>query len=83
MYHPSKKSRRYYASHYQDLYTDLGYDYKGHIFENTISKVILKNKNNKKILSRIERMILMLVESVKQIKTAYMISLDKNDTNVN
>lgn len=83
MYKPTKKSPRYFACHHQDIFTDLGFDYRGHIFEKTISPEILKNSNNKSILGNIENMVLMLIDTVKQIKTFFMISIDKNDRNVN
>jgi len=83
MYYPTKKSGRFYCTRHQDLYTDLGYDYRGHIFEKTVSPVIFGNKVNKAILSHIEPLILYLIETVKQVKTQFMFSLDKNDTRLN
>ena len=65
------------------MYTDLGFDYKGQIYNHTISPVIMKNKRNKEILSHIEPLIVYIIEAVKQIKLQYMFSLDKNDTRVN
>ena len=79
----NKKNTREVATHTQDLFTDLGYDYRHHIYEKTISPEILKNKNNKDILSKVECMIVFLIDAVKQIKLQYLISLDKNDRNVN
>ena len=83
MYCPTKHSARFYASHQSDGYTDLGFDYRGKIFKKTMSPMILQNKVNKNILSRVEDMIVYLIDSVKQIKTQYMISVDKNDRNLN
>lgn len=83
MYLPNKKSGRWYCTRHQDMYTNLGYDYHGHVYEKTISPVILRNKNNKAILSRIEPLIEYAIDAVKQIRLQYMFSLDKNDTRVN
>lgn len=83
MFKPNKRSGRWYCTRHQDDYTDLGYKYHGHIYEKTISPVILANKNNKAILSHIEPMIEYVIEAVKQIRLQYMFSLDKNDTRVN
>ena len=69
------KNARSIATHTQDYFTDLGYDYRNHIYEKTVSPEILKNQNNKNIL--------LSVDAVKQIKLTYLISLDKNDRNVN
>ena len=39
----NKKSTRHAANHIKDYYTDLGYDYRGHIFEKSVSPEVLKN----------------------------------------
>ena len=83
MYKPNKKSARWYASRHQDGYTDLGYKYSGNIFRKTMSPVLFKNKVNAALLAHIEPMVEYLIESVKQIRLHFMISLDKNDTRVN
>lgn len=79
----NKKTPRQVATHTQDYFTDLGYDYRGHIFEHSASREILKNQNNKNILSKIDNMISYLVDAAKQIRLQYLISLDKNDRNLN
>lgn len=83
MFYSSRKSARYYSSHFEDKYTDLGFDYRGKIFKKTISPVILENKVNKNILSRVELMVVYLIDAVKEIRAFYMPSIDKNDRNVN
>ena len=83
MFVPNKKSARWYASRHQDMYTNLGFNYRGKIFEKTVSKVILQNKVNKAILSRIEPMIEYLIDAVKQVRLQYMFSLNKTDDRVN
>ena len=82
-YIPNKKSAHWYASRHQDMYTDLGYHYSGKIFKKTVSPVILQNKVNSAILSRVEPIVEYLIEAVKQVKLQYMFSLDKKDTRVN
>lgn len=83
MINRNKCSARDIAIHSQDLYTDLGYDYRKNIFTKTISNIIENNDNNKHILDNIQNMIVFLIDAVKQIKLQYMISLDKNDRNLN
>jgi helix-turn-helix protein len=84
MYKANKKSARYYATHSNDIYTDLGYDYhNGTILSKTLSPVILKNKKNKAMLSNVERIICYLIDSVKQIKAHFMFSVDKKEININ
>lgn len=79
----NKTTAKYISEHAQDAFTDLGYDYRGNIFKRSISPIILNNENNSKMLGEIDKMIVMLVDTVKQIKLQYMISLNKNDRNVN
>lgn len=83
MYFPNKKSPRWYCSHHQDIYTELGYDYHGKVFEKSVSPVIFQNKINRAILAHIEPMITYLIDCVKQIKLQFMFSLDKNSTDLN
>ena len=79
----SKNSPRYYSEHIQDKYTDLGFDYRNQIFKKTISPTILENNNNKKMLTRIGNVIAWLVDTVKQVKLQFMISLPKNSRLLN
>lgn len=83
MYYPNKHSGRWYCTRHQDMYTDLGYDYHGHVFEKTMSPVIFLNRKNKLIMAKIEPMITYLIDTVKQIRLQFMFSLDKNDIRVN
>jgi hypothetical protein len=79
----NKHNARYIAHHAQDVFTDLGYDYRQTIFKKTISKVILENKISNAILTEVQKMFVYLIDTVKQIRLQYMISLDKNDRNLN
>lgn len=83
MFYPNKHSGRWYCTRHQDYYTNLGFDYHGHIYEKTVSPVIFRNRRNKAILKKIEPMIEYMIDAVKQIKLQFMFSLDKNDTRIN
>ena len=83
MFYPVDKSPHFYASHYQDRYTDLGFDYRGNIYKKTVSKILMKNKRIAGFLGYMDKIISGLVDNVKQIKLQYMISLDKKDRNLN
>ena len=83
MIYRNKKNARYVANHTQDVLTNLGYDYRKNIFSKSLSNVILRNETNKKILLEIEKMICFLIDTSKQIRLQFMISLDKNDRNLN
>lgn len=82
-YYPNKRSGRWYCTRHRDNYTNLGYDYRGHVYEKSVSPMILNNPNTKEILSHIEPMIVYLIEAVKQIRLQFMFSLDKNDNRLN
>lgn len=79
----NKTTARYISNHSQDRFTDLGFDYRGRVFEKSISASILKNPNNRLILAEIENLIVYLIDTVKQVRLQFMISLDKTDRNVN
>ena len=79
----NKHNASHISRHTRDVFTELGIEYRNHIFSKTVSKPILENKINKGILNEIQKMIVALVNNVKQIKLQYMISLDKKDRNLN
>jgi hypothetical protein len=79
----NKVNARYISEHAQDVYTDLGFDYRGKLFARTSSPIIFRNINNFYFIGQIDKMISLLVDMTKQIKLQYMISLHKNDRNVN
>ncbi len=79
----NKVNARYIANHAQDVYTDLGFDYRGKILKKSVSPILFQNFNNNFVLGEIDKMLSLLVDTVKQIKLQYMISLHKNDRNVN
>lgn len=83
MYKPLQKSPWHTACHTQDKRLNLGFDYHGHVLEKTISKVIFGNSKNKAMLHKVENMVDYLIDTVKQIKLQYLISMDKNDINLN
>lgn len=69
--------------HRNDRIENLGYDYKGKIFENTISKVITADPKRKKMLDKIEAMIYDLIEKVKLIKTNINWTVKKDYKKIN
>lgn len=73
----------YIISHNRDNYKNLGYNYRGHIFEKSLSKQVFANPENKKMIKSIERIIFWLVEEVKILKTQFNFAVDKNDKRIN
>lgn len=62
---------------------NTGFDYKGKIFERTMSPYLFADDKRKDILNEFEKLIFFLVEKVKSIKTFYNYTVDKNYTNIN
>lgn len=83
MYKPLQRSPWYTTYHTQDSRKNLGFDYHGHVLEKTISRPIFGNAKNKAMLQKVEVMINYLIDTVKQIRLQYLISMDKNDINLN
>lgn len=62
---------------------NLGFDYKGKIFEKTMSPYIFLDPTRRDILQSYEKMIFFLVEKVKMIKTFYNYTVPKDYTKIN
>lgn len=73
-----KKSLADFAEHRLDNIVNLGYNYKGNIFKNTLSKVILADVKRKGILDQFEKIIFECIESVKLIKVNMNYTFKKN-----
>lgn len=77
------ESYREKINHSNDVLSNLGYDYHGHIFEKTLSPEMYANPNQKPTYDIIEKMIEFLIDSVKTIKLQYSIAHSKNSKNIN
>ena len=53
------------------------------IFKKTLSPEIFANEKTRGMLDHIQKMVYMLIEEVKQIKTAISFAHDKNAKNLN
>lgn len=84
MLKPNKKSKYYYMSHCNDSYLNLGYEYHGNVYKNTISPELYNsNKNVTNFILKLEVLINYLIDSVKHIKLQFSIAHDKNDITLN
>lgn len=61
----------------------VGFDYKGQIFNKTISKLVLNEMKRYKILQKLEETIYMCIEHVKSIKRNVNFHMKKNYTKFN
>lgn len=61
----------------------IGFNYKGRIFEKTLSKVITSDKKRSEILKKIESLIYFALQKVKSIKTHINFTVKKDYTDFN
>lgn len=60
-----------------------GFDYKGKIFERSMSPLLFNDDTRAGILNEYEKIIYFLVEKVKLIKTFYNYTVDKDYSEIN
>ena len=66
-----------------DKLKNRGFDYRGRIFEKSMSPLLFADPTRKGILNEYEKLIYFLVEKVKLIKTFYNYTVDKDYTKLN
>jgi len=71
------------AKHINDIFLNLGYDYRGNILKNGTSPEIWANPQQTSMYARLEGMITYVLESAKMIKKWFSIAHDKNSTRIN
>ena len=71
------------AKHINDVFLNLGYDYKGKILKNGTSPELWANPLQIPMYSCLESLIIFLIENTKTIKKHFSISHDKNTLNIN
>ncbi|WQJ53489.1 MAG: hypothetical protein [Wendovervirus sonii] len=69
--------------HFNDVYTNLGYDFDSNIMKNVLSPEMFANPANDTPLRQIERLIEFLVHQVKRIKLEYDFTMPKNSKKLN
>ena len=71
------------AKHMNDVFLNLGYDYKGKILKNGTSPELWANPLQVPMYATLESLIIFLIENTKTIKKWFSIAHDKNSLNVN
>jgi hypothetical protein len=71
------------AKHINDVFLNLGYDYRGNILKNGTSPELWANPLQTPMYGRLEGMILFLLENVKNIKKHFAFAIDKDNLNIN
>ena len=71
------------AKHINDLYINLGYDYRGKILKKMTSPELWANPIQPPMFMQLEAILTFLIEQVKSIKKTFSISHSKDSLNLN
>jgi hypothetical protein len=72
-----------YAASRKNRLKNRGFNYKGKIFERSMSPLLFNEQTRADILNEYEKIIFFLVQKVKLIKTFYNYTVDKDYTEIN
>lgn len=61
----------------------LGFDYRGKLYEKSVSPLILADTKRKKIVEKMDELIAYLVDSVKNVKKTYNYAIKRNSRDIN
>ena len=76
----SRKSYYHYIETTQDNRTNIGYDYEGNIFKNTLSDLTLNGDSTRtSILASLETVVFRLIENTKDIRNFMNYMVPKNN----
>lgn len=70
------------AKHINDYFINMGYKYRGNILRKGTSNELWANPQQVSMLTKLEGMLIYLLESSKQIKKWFSIAHDKNTTRI-
>ena len=71
------------AKHLNDVFLNLGYDYRGNLLKNGSSPELWANPQQIDLYNRLEGLIMFVLENTKMIKKWFSIAHDKNTTRLN
>jgi len=78
-----RSSYLYQAKHFNDVFSNLGYNYKGNILKNGTSPELWANPLQIPMLNIFEGFLYFLVEQAKYVKKWASIAHEINTTNIN
>lgn len=79
----TRPSYLYQAKHFNDVYLNLGFDYKGKLLRKGTSPELWANPLQAPIIGTLESMLNFILEHTKVVKKWFAIAIDKNSMNVN
>ena len=77
-----RPSYLYGAKHFNDVYLNLGFQYKGQLLKKGTSPELWANPLNTSIINTLDSMLYFLIEHAKHVKKWFSIAHDKNDINL-
>lgn len=81
--HKIRPSYMNQANHANDVFLNTGYNYRGNILKNGTSPELWSNPQQVGMYSKLEGMLIYLIESTKLIKKWFSIAHDKNTSRIN
>lgn len=79
----TRPSYLYDAKHINDVFLNMGYDYRGKLIKKGTSPEIYANPLNESMYNTLDSMIYFLIQHTKTIKKWFSIAHSKNDININ
>jgi len=83
LYYKTRSSYLNQAKHLNDNFKNLGYNYRGKILKNGTSSELWANPQQISLYSKLEGMIIFLIENTKNIKKHFSIAHSKDTININ
>ena len=83
MKHLNRNSYFEVAEHRLDENLQLGFDYRDKLMERSVSNYFYGDPKREDILKQFNDLYVYLIDSVKNIKKTFMLSVDRNSRNLN
>ena len=78
-----RASYLYNSKHFNDVFLNLGFDYKGKLLKKGTSPELYANPLQNQMIGTLEGMLNFLIEHTKTVKKWFSIAHEKNSLNIN
>jgi len=78
-----RPSYYYAAKHFNDVFLNMGFDYKGQLIKKGSSPELHANPLNESLFSTLDSMLYFLIEHTKTVKKWFSIAHSKDSLNIN
>lgn len=79
----NRKSYFEVAESRRDANHDLGYDYRDKVMEKSLSGILFNDEKRSSIIMKFNDLMVMMIDSVKNIKKTFVYSVSRNSRNIN